>query len=72
MAPTGREEALLRAVRRNIAIDDEESGFGVAHAFGFKAASRSIKGLVSEQIAVAGNEGQLDRQLDSTIRISER
>ena len=68
IAPTGCEEAILRSVRRNIAIDDEECGVDVARMFGFKGTSRSIKGLVSEQMAAQVNAGQLVRQIGSTIR----
>ena len=72
IAPLEYREAILRSVKRNIAIDDEECGVDVARMFGFKGTSRSIKGLVSEQIAALVSEGQLARQPDGTVRIGAR
>ena len=55
--PPGCEEAILCAVRRNIAIDDVASGVDMARMLGFNGASRSTKGLVSEQMAAVVSEG---------------
>ena len=70
--PPEYREAILCAVRRNITIDDEECGVDVARMFGFKGTSRSMKRLVSDQIAALVSEGQLARQPDGTVRISAR
>lgn len=72
IAPLGCEGAFLHALRRHIAIDDEEYGVDLARGLGFKGASRSIKGLVSKQISTVVSEGQLACQIECTVRISTR
>ncbi|MCY4672436.1 MAG: DUF3320 domain-containing protein [Bacteroidetes bacterium] len=72
IAPLEYREAVLRAVRRNIAVDNDECATDVARMFGFRRTGESMKRLVSEQMATLVSEGQLARQSDGTVRINER